>query len=329
MNTGREVSVVVQGPVHGRPGDPPARRVTQRALSSVRAAWPDAEVILSTWRGTDVEGLDCDVVVTNDDPGAIPINDTDCRGTLNNLNRQLVSTRNGLARATRDYAVKLRSDCLLLRPLDFSAIAGRDRDPAWSVLEQPVLTVNLCTRHPLKRPVLFHVSDLFHFGRTRDLLKLWSPELVQEPGFTRTIDPGHRPAVNAYSEGDFLFRCAPEQYLGENLVRSKFPATRLRHHSDGSVRDLFRWLRILANNFVLQHPSAAGVEMPPHLAAHLNAWDIFQPEDFAWLENWKKPHVPLRVRYRAARRYLGRRLECRRNSPLTSVLQRFHRSLPG
>jgi hypothetical protein len=288
---------------------------------------PAAEIILSTWKNSAVSGLPYDHLVLNDDPGAITINDTDRSKTLNNLNRQLVSTRNGLACATRHYAVKLRSDCFLAKPLDFAVLDTHRRHQGWSVLEKPVLTLNICTRHPLRRPVLFHVSDLFHLGLRSDLQYLWSAPLVAEPAFTRSIDPQRRPAVNAYTEGDFLFRCAPEQYLGEFLARGKFPTIFLRHHSDGSTGSLLRWLRLLSNNFILQTPLEAGVSLPQHLAVHKGDWDIFQPADRAWLELWADKNLPIKVQYNAAKQFLSRRLDYRRPSLATSLMNFFRRSL--
>jgi hypothetical protein len=78
----KDISVVVQGPIHTQDN------LTKRVLESVRTHLPNAELILSTWKGSEVDGLDCDILLLNDDPGAI--------NGLNNVNRQIVSTRNGL-----------------------------------------------------------------------------------------------------------------------------------------------------------------------------------------------------------------------------------------
>jgi hypothetical protein len=110
MIDGAEVSVVVQGPVVGGPSDAPERRRTQLALASVRAAYPACEIVFSTWKGAQTGGLIYDRLVLNDDPGAVSQNDTTLRDVFNNLNRQIVSTRNGLAATTRRHAIKLRSD---------------------------------------------------------------------------------------------------------------------------------------------------------------------------------------------------------------------------
>ena len=109
MILSKDISVVVQGPIHTQDN------LTKRVLESVRTHLPDAELILSTWKGSNVDGLDCDVLLLNDDPGAI--------NGRNNVNRQIVSTRNGLQKATRTYAVKLRTDMQLTGTgfIDFSS----------------------------------------------------------------------------------------------------------------------------------------------------------------------------------------------------------------
>ena len=47
-----EISVIVQGPIH--------KKRTKKTLQSIRTNLPNAEIILSTWEGSDVKGLDFD-----------------------------------------------------------------------------------------------------------------------------------------------------------------------------------------------------------------------------------------------------------------------------
>lgn len=56
----KDISVVVQGAVGG---------YTPVCLASVRKHLPESEIVLSTWKGSNVEGLDYDVLVLSDDPG--------------------------------------------------------------------------------------------------------------------------------------------------------------------------------------------------------------------------------------------------------------------
>lgn len=59
----KDISVVVQGAIN--------KEITPRCLQSIRTLLPNAEIILSTWEGSDVDGLDYDKLVLNKDPGAV------------------------------------------------------------------------------------------------------------------------------------------------------------------------------------------------------------------------------------------------------------------
>lgn len=100
ISTG-EISVIVQGGIG---------KLTEESLRSLVNALPGAEIILSTWKGMDTGGLHYDKLVLSQDPGAVYCDRV--AGTLNNVNRQLVSTQAGLRAATRPYILKTRTDIL-------------------------------------------------------------------------------------------------------------------------------------------------------------------------------------------------------------------------
>lgn len=169
------LSVVVQGPVYGRPTDPPSKRYTMRCLESVRRALPHAELILSTWRGTDVAGLPADVVVLNDDPG--PVAPRDPRGVSNNVNRQVVTTRAGLERASRPLAMKLRSDIELADGRALKLFGGWPaRAERVRVLRERILVPTYYSFNPGRIYARFPytVSDWCHVGLLEDLADLWA-----------------------------------------------------------------------------------------------------------------------------------------------------------
>lgn len=58
----REISIVIQGKVD--------IEKTLKCIESVREYLPGAEIILSTWKGENVKGLDYDQVIFSDDLGA-------------------------------------------------------------------------------------------------------------------------------------------------------------------------------------------------------------------------------------------------------------------
>lgn len=105
------LSLVVQGGVNNP--------LTARCMEALRKQFPNAELILSTWESSDVTGLLADKIVFSPDPGATVCDEV--AGVLNNVNRQLVSTKAGIAAASRPFILKTRTD-ILFRNADFCAI---------------------------------------------------------------------------------------------------------------------------------------------------------------------------------------------------------------
>jgi hypothetical protein len=173
----RQISVVVQGPVFGGPNDKPRRRITASCLHALRHALPESELILSTWRGAAVEGLDFDRLVESDDPGSRLCDEV--HKVHNNVNRQLVSTQAGMQLATRPFCLKIRSDLLLqsARFLDYWR-AFPARDPRYQFTADRMLNCSVFARRfagppRQERPVAFHPSDFLFFGWTSDVRMLF------------------------------------------------------------------------------------------------------------------------------------------------------------
>ncbi len=179
-----EIDVIIQGAVSRKKVGRTGMGETEAVIASLREHLPGAALILSTWKGTDVSGLNVDQVVLSDDPGSFPYgNDETFR---NNVNRQIVSTRNGLQAGTRKYALKLRSDTRLDHA-GFLSWFDRfpARNPACKILEQRVIIKSIGTLHPRKCPsvanprrFLFYPCDFMYFGLRLDVLNIWDIPLM-------------------------------------------------------------------------------------------------------------------------------------------------------
>jgi len=170
-----QVSVVIQGPVVGRRDDAWERRLTWRAVTSARQHLPGAEVILSTWRGSDTTGLPVDRVVLSDDPGSTAPRDP--THVPNNVNRQVVSTRAGLDSADRHYTLKLRSDMEMTGAGMLRLLHGWPARAAdGKVLGGRIVVPTFYTFNPRRVYSRFPymVSDWAHFGTTADMADVWS-----------------------------------------------------------------------------------------------------------------------------------------------------------
>jgi len=299
LPTAFDVSVVIQGPIVSGDNLRPATNCTQAVIDSVRRWLPSAEIILSTWAGAECAHLDVDALVLSRDPGGVPLNDSTLQGQTNNLNRMVVSTAAGLARCERPYAIKLRTDTPLVAPPPFDSVQPISCNGVKPLFERRVVVSNVYTRNPLERPVLFHLSDLVHFGLTGDLRQLWGAPLVDEPAFTRWLENRPNPRCNAYPGNRYLFRCAPEQYLVESLVRRRFPKTFLSHPGDGNTRLLFLWLWLLATHFVVVPQLEFFALLPARMQQAAGQSDLWQEDQLPWLSLWARDTVPMLTRVQA------------------------------
>ena len=104
MINSNEISVIVQGKTDN---------YTKECLKSVRKYLPEAEIVLSTWDGDELLDIDSlyNILVLNKDPKAVKM-DVDKKYDYN-LNRQLLSSKTGIDKATRPYILRMRSDSCL------------------------------------------------------------------------------------------------------------------------------------------------------------------------------------------------------------------------
>jgi len=269
----REASFVMQGPVFGRVGDAPEARYTQAGLRSIRRYFPRAEVILSTWKECNrpefLEGLDYDQVVFSDDPGSCVKDDV--TRTRHNGNRLIVSSAAGLQAATRRYAVKMRSDMILLHD-GMAALVGRyDRfDERYRLLRQRVLVSHVTTINPRRLVQLpHHVCDWFFCGLTEDLRNIFDIPLMPEPEWSRWYLSRPKPANDP--NPTVLCRYMVEDYIWSSFVRKHRP---IEHDyycqiSDAIVDDSER---VIANNAVIATNQMLGImaqKYPGIRAPHL------------------------------------------------------------
>lgn len=258
INT-QQISVVVQGPVRGKPGDPSKQCLTENTLRSLRRHLPGAQLILSTYVGSDTRGLDYDRLVESEDPGALPF----LRGVdrPNNANRQIVTTVAGLRAADRPYAMKFRSDMLMTHP-GFLDHWGRypARADEWRILGERVLTCTRYARNPRRRftalRMPFHPSDWFYFGRHEDVLDLFDLPLLPEPQTSLYYDTHPRPELDV----DPLMTAwgNPEQVLWVSFL-NKHGDCGYRSYCDISEHSLCTSELSIVNNLVLLDLGQLGI----------------------------------------------------------------------
>lgn len=173
----REISVVVRGLVVGNQENDEKNKFTKRSLESVRKILPGAQIILSTWKGSDVTGLDYDILVLNDEPEKIYMTTGDGFPKLIAANNQIVSSINGLIVSDRKYILNMRSDIELVGTNFLFYFKKFNQNYRSGILKQRVVV--LPTYNPRKNTkILFDVCDWFFFGLKEDVQNIFSIPLM-------------------------------------------------------------------------------------------------------------------------------------------------------
>ena len=256
-----EISVIVQGPV--------SETETLKCLKSVRRHLPEAEIILSTWEGSDISSFDglYDILVENKDPGNALLRENAGKKLYNNLNRQLLSTQEGLKKASRKYAMKLRSDMILA---DDRFLNSFDRFQKHSenyvLFKHKILTCSLFTRFYIycsaidkKILIPFHISDWWFFGLKEDIDKYFlETEPVKEPDFSTYFSfEENKNKPNPY--GKVKIKFAPEQYFGYSCFSRNFKDIYMQDSADFNDELCEKARQCLVNNFVILEFKHSGI----------------------------------------------------------------------
>ena len=278
-----QVTVVLQGPVTTTDADP-NRPSLPRVVASIRTHLPGAPIVLATWDEDDRPAYPVDEVVWLADPGPLPALKNHPPAP-NNVNRQILSTREGLRRVKTPYAVKMRTDCLLTSHafVDLQR-AFPARDEAFRLFDERVVVSSLYTINPrVIERLPFHVSDWFQFGRTNDLTALWDQPFMTAADATWFASRPHRPGTRPL-EAKFLSRYAVEQYVFMSCVKTKFRVG-CQSVDDALAQDVDLYERLIANNLVLDLPARLGFEFPKNAWASRSRFHKFNCLNFDdWLD---------------------------------------------
>lgn len=240
---------------------------TKDYLTTVRSVFPNAEIILSTWNGTNVDfskGL-VDKVIFCEDPGGLPSAFWEEVISINNLNRQIVSTVAGIKAASRPYVMKLRTDFTLTttKIFDFWNRYSK-RDKKFMLFKHRVIVPSVFSRiysDETLTPTPFHPSDLFGFGLKKDLLLFYGSAPLasdEELAAWHYKFPQHVPY--RFSQ----WRYAPEQALFLHAAKTKFPDIRFDDWTDLHKEEILLSKNLLINNFIFVNPGQIGLKSRKH-----------------------------------------------------------------
>lgn len=282
MINSSEISVVVQGAISKE------RNLTQRCLLSIRKYLPKSEIILSTWKNSDVTGLSCDKCIFSEDPGGVLLSEDKNKKVFSNINRQITSTKAGLRAVERKYAIKFRTDMLFtsnnfLRYFEHYPKKSQHLD----LLSSRVIVSSYFTPNPnrmIAKP--FCVSDWFTFGLTQDVQNIWDIPLAPEPETSLWF------RSNPYPTGAPERDCArlrPEQYIWLSFLR-KHTDIPCEHQWDYGEHNRELHELSLANHVIILSPREIGIKFVKY-GIGLGGWAAFYTH-CEWQELYQKYCAP-------------------------------------
>jgi hypothetical protein len=260
-----DFSVIIQGPILGNLDDSEELQLTRKCIESVRYNLPEAEIILSTWLGSDVSNLKADKIVYSEDPGAITYNDFQLKDVFNNNNRQIKSTIAGLNQATRKYSIKLRPDFQIQNCNFINYLSKYQCHYKYNFFKERVLILTLSSRDPTKVPFLFSVSDLFQVGLSEDLKSLWNIPLQPEPITTRAYPYSKQFMNDPVKKNQYKMRYNSEQYIWYAFTTKQGFDLSLKYFCEIPLKKIAKSISSVVDNFVICEPEQLGVLVPDRL----------------------------------------------------------------
>jgi hypothetical protein len=264
-----DLSIIIQGKIFGTSEDPYEKQLTLQCIHSIRNLMPKAEIIVSTWEGEDVSDLPFDKVIFNKDPGAIAY--TDLYPTLlNNNNRQITSTINGLRAAKHTYAIKMRGDCKFIDTDFTNYLREFPRGTQYAYFKKRIIIPTKYSRNPRRIAQLIHPSDIFQMGLREDLLSLWNIQLQPEPETTRAFPMEHKIFNNSLTGGYHRMKFGAEQYIWHSFCKKNGLDIELDHYSHLPVSKIVASDMSIINNFVIEDAALLGVVLPKKMLYHFD-----------------------------------------------------------
>lgn len=211
------LTFVVQGSVEDK-------SVVNCSLKSIRHFFPKSKIIISTWVNSDIQDLPFDKVIFSKD--SCPVYKFYKHLSIdNNINRQLITTQNGLKEVKTKYAVKLRTDIAFKSSNLLKLISDIQKRPKKGFLNSRVIIPYNLSINPNTVKLVFHFNDWLIAGQTNDLKKIFNiplmtikdlrffeKKLSKERIFTFK-NWRHNNVKVADLDKNMISRYAPEQYI--------------------------------------------------------------------------------------------------------------------
>jgi len=229
-----DIAIVIQGPIVSE------NQTTLRIANFYQEKYPDAKIVISTWENTPPEYLQPFLQLAKKDNLQIILNkDLEYPGIFN-INRQIISTLNGLkAVVGKTYAIKTRTDQALTDSRLLCNLKLLHESYSESIVSERKIIVSSLNTFAFR---LYGASDMFQFGLTQDLINFWEQPLDPRPS-----ENLKEVSENLHSEAE---KRVAEVYLNTNYFNSIY-GNEPAYTFDES-------LNFIANRFVVADAASLG-----------------------------------------------------------------------
>ena len=238
-----EISFVIQGPFSIGKNN----YSTEDSARSIRKYFPDSPIIFSTWEIPNTSQF-WDLLHLGQDPGPGPKYYLDDRTAPDNINRQILSSQNGLKYVTTPYAVKLRSDLFFNSSNLLSQISTQELSQSRYIFtKKSILTAANLTYNPLRpNAMLYHPCDWFLAGDSDDLREYFNIPFATNSDYSYHKFTGipadyQHPISSRYSDEQFI--------LVNNLIKKRLEIKLISDAYDRNIESLIDCIHIFASNF--------------------------------------------------------------------------------
>jgi len=261
----KDITILVRGKIEDN---------TKKVLKSIRNIFPYSQIVLSTWKGSEITNLDYDILIENEDPGAKIFNapefaDIDKNGFAmfekdgktyhnkvkpNNVNRIIKTIQSGLEKVRTKYILSIRTDTILK---DKKFLEYWDKFPCYNgkykIFKHRIINNSTFAQfaHVMKNGMQllpFHMSDWIHFGLTEDVKLLYSCPFQDLEASAQYWYKHERKQYEPFLDAGWQY--PPETYVLYTLVKRKFPNVEFRNSNDYNKENMVISNMVLADNFI-------------------------------------------------------------------------------
>lgn len=229
------IAIVLQGPIVSK------NSITLRIIQHYFVRCPEVCIVVSTWEDTAESDIAPFVELAKQGKIHLVLNpDPEYPGVFN-INRQIVSSRNGLSSVLRDFefAIKSRTDQVFIAPRFISHLQTLFNRYSPNIFDQEKIVISSLNTFAFR---LYGASDMFQFGRTKNLFDFWN-----QPLDNRKITELNKESPNLQAEAQ---KRVAEVYLNTNYFIQQFKKE--------PNYDFKESLRFIADNFIVADASSLG-----------------------------------------------------------------------